>query len=135
MRVNFRVYLAGLVILILLPFSLEWKLFVFGSKTVGVVNAYNGEKDKRLFRVNATPEVSVVFEFQGKSYQAFVSESSSLKEGEKASVLFFEGNPSDNLVLSGSGLYKEWNLVWMITCMFIWTIFCINYRKKKLLGT
>jgi hypothetical protein len=127
-------------LILLIPVSREYKLFLFGESTEGEVlgsgatfhefhTKYNGSGTRKAYNT------MLKFDYDGGHYLCVSDMDLDLPIGEKKTVLFDKEDPHVSILANPMYLYVSIHTVWVTILFFMWHSFYWSfikpYQKKK----
>jgi hypothetical protein len=126
----------GICALILsLPLSRHWRLFSRGETATGTVKKYtmivheNLAKEKEIWYVS-----EIRFQVKDSSYVAYGPKDLEYEVGREIKLVYKPDDPSENCLLTFSGLYFTNYFILPLVLITVWTAFYLSfnsYSKKK----
>ena len=126
----------GICLLILsLPLSRHWRLFLKGEKATGTVTQFTMIVHEDMAGVKDIWYVSeVLFEANGITHKAYGPEDLEYKQGRTIPVIYHPADPSRYCLLTFSGLYLNNYMILPVVLFIVWTAFYLSfnsYSKNK----
>ena len=127
------------ILILLIPVSKEYKLYLFGETAEGVVlgsgsyfqeysTRYNGSGVRKLYNTMLS------FEYDNGDYLCVSNMDLDLPIGEKKTILFNKENPKESILANPMYLYASRNIIWVAILFIIWHAFYWSfirpYQKK-----
>lgn len=126
----------GICALILcLPISRHWRLFIKGETSTGTVKEFtmivheNLAKEKEIWYVS-----EIRFQVKDSSYVAYGPKDLEYEIGREIKLVYKADDPSENCLLTFSGLYFTNYFILPLVLITVWTAFYLSfnsYSKKK----
>lgn len=127
-KLNRKTFILGLMLLAFMPFSADWRLYLFGDSAVGVIADYNPKLDPSSFRVGSKPDYGVLFMSEQRLFQANIRNNAQLYPGQSITVRYATYNPNYNVAIHVAGIYRGWNFVFMLLLMLFWLVAFLNIK-------
>lgn len=126
----------GICILILtLPLSRHWKIYTMGETATGRVKEFtmivheNVAKEKEIWYVS-----EIRFQVKDSSYAAYGPKDLEYEVGRQIKLVYKADDPSENVLLTFSGMYFNNYLILPLVLITVWAAFYLSfnsYSKKK----
>ncbi len=130
MRLSIKHFLAALVLILVLPISIEWRLLLWGESTTATIGLYDPKNDPNPFTVDREQTFAAIFYYQNQRYQANVGSSKDYVFGEPIEVLFLATNPNKNLVYTWGGIYHGWNVAFTGILLVFWLVGLLAFAQS-----
>ena len=129
----------GISLLILaLPVSRHWRLFINGVKVPGTVDAYSPlMREHRNGEVTLEYASEIRFQAEGRTIEAHGPWNQEYKPGRIVNVIYGPQDPSDYCVLTFTGLYLNNYSILPLILLVLWGAFYLslyNYANQVVKG-
>jgi len=129
---KFQFYLITILFL-LLPFSVQWRLLLFGIKTTGTVIGYDKGSALRSNLSESPGKYSIIrFEAAGRYYDFAAPEHIVYPIGKKITILYNRKKPKQFLMLNFTGLVLSNKMIIPFVAMILWFAFYLSVNQPQL---
>jgi hypothetical protein len=114
------------LLFLLLPFSSNWKLLLFGIRTTGIV-----EKHKITSPMwNNSDRYSIIrYKTQDQEFLIYGPEDVIYPIGKKIKIIYRKDKPEDYLMLSAAGLLLTNKMIIPMVLLILWVSFYMTVRE------
>lgn len=122
------------VLILILPVSRHWRLFITGAKAPGTVTRMVIHAEESLVGEKEMVYVSEIgFEVDGATHKAYGPANYEYTPGRHITVFYDRNDPAHNCIATFSGFYLNNYTVLPVILLVVWAAFYMsfnNYRKK-----
>ena len=120
-----------LVLILLFPVSMNWKLILQGEVATGTV-VPDRSLPEILRQQTDIPVMQVVeYEVNGTVYEAAPPENVRYKPGRKIRVLYHPKDPEKYVLLCFSGIFLDFKIAWTGLFLLLWMAFFFSFGKIR----
>jgi hypothetical protein len=129
---RFQFFLISVLIL-LLPLSSNWKLFLFGEKTKGVVVGVRHNLARGSSSYTASLETVSVIRFSvGENYYEFYGPGEVIyHEGKEITVFYNPKNPEKFLMFNFAGIFLSSKVIIPGVLFLVWVAFYLSINQSQ----
>ena len=121
-----------LVLILLLPFTRNWKLLVFGDYTRGKVKEVKTTIDMIDKTFGGETSVSVIdYAVKGELYEVNGPIDLKLPEGKKLPIVYNKENPNEYLIINIRTIYLGKMVILPFVLFVIWISFYLSIRESN----
>ncbi|QQS50355.1 MAG: hypothetical protein IPM71_12300 [Bacteroidota bacterium] len=120
------------LLFLLLPFSVHWKLIVFGEVTRGEVAGYlQGNVFLKRPQQEADFAAVVCFNAQNQNIEFEAPENIHYALGEKLKVLYNPSDPEQHVLFNFAGLFLSNRMIIPGVMLIMWLAFALSLNQAK----
>lgn len=125
-------YFWGIFLLfMLIPFSTQWRLFVFGTKTTGTVIEQLTQNSPNIHNVlQGSTFCQIEYTANNKNYRFNAPEDVKYDIGETVTIIYDPENPEKHLLFSFAGLVFSPRMTIPSALLLIWIAFYLTMRQQ-----
>lgn len=110
----------------LLPFSMHWRLFLFGKRTTGIVIKPNITD---VLTLKTDRHSIICFETPDRHIYIYGPEDVIYPVGKEIKIIYRENKPEDYVMLNAAGLLLTNKTVIPFVLLIFWVSFYVSYRQ------
>lgn len=127
MYISRRMFYFVSILFLLLPFSVNWRLFVFGKQTTGFVVRVQ----RPIMGMQQSDSYSIIeFYTPEKTIEVFSPENVIYPVGKKLRIFYNPENPDNNILFTFTGLFFNKKAIFPFVFFMIWMAFYSSFAKK-----
>jgi hypothetical protein len=120
------------VLFLLVPFSVHWRLFVFGQKTTAVVLRHIAPHSSFAYNSESTSKYAVIgFQADNEYIEFKGPEDLKYPIGKKITVVYNSKKPSQFVMLNFAGIVLSNKMIIPGVLLLAWFAFYITIRQMK----
>ena len=132
MRISKKQFYIITVLFLLLPFSLQWKLFLFGTKTTWIVVRHTHPYSTFAANTESRSTYSIIqFEANNKQIEFRGLEDLKYPIGKKVNIIYNTRKPSQFVMLNFAGLFLSNKMIIPVVFLIIWFAFYLTIRQTQ----
>lgn len=121
-----------LVLILLLPFSRNWKLLVFGDYTTAKVKEVKTTVDIMDKTFGGETSVSVIeYKVNGNEYKVDGPKDLKLPEGKLMPIAYNKQNPNEYLIINIRTIYLGKMVILPFVLLVLWGSFYLSIRESN----
>ena len=130
MRISKKQFYIITFLFLLLPFSVQWKLLLFGTKTTGVVIKHIYPYSAYAANNESTYTYSIIrFEANNKKIEFSGPEDLKYPIGKEVKIIYNSKKPSQFVMFNFAGLFLSNKIIIPGVLLIIWFAFYLTIRQ------
>lgn len=130
MKISKAQFIVITALFILLPFTVHWKLLIFGEKTVATVVGHKQISTNDSTSILGSSQYSIIrFEAEGEEIEFSGPSDLVYEPGTEITVYYKKGNPQKHIMFNFAGLFLDLKTVIPFVLLILWFAFYFSMRK------
>lgn len=128
MRISKTQFYIITLLFFLLPISANWRLFLFGKRTTGIVIQ---PKITEVLTGNTERRSIIYFETPNRHYYIYGPEDAIYPIGKEIRIIYRESKPEDYILLNFTGLLLTNKTIIPLVLLILWLSFYLSVKQSQ----
>lgn len=129
LKINRNTFYITIVLIMLLPISKQWKLLLFGTRTIGVAVDYQILNQRADMQYNSSYAKTTIFQYNvgNKNYRILGPSNSVYELGEKHKIIYDKRRPSKSMIPTIAYMYSFHRIIIPMMVLLVWIAFYTSF--------